>query len=149
MLNVWIPVVLRERLVGREGLINVFLPQNPPEFADFRLRERDRGGGGGIERWGKWEERRREREHSGKGFLKREKKGNTLAKVSWKEKERGNTQGKVSSLSPEALQDKVWRKQIYISWPAPLVWLGSIFLTSTKLVPATFSQSEPSNFSWF
>ena len=56
-----------------ERLINVFLPQNPPEFADFRLWEGDRGGGGGIERGGEWEDRG-EREHSGEGFLKRKRR---------------------------------------------------------------------------
>ena len=72
------------RVGERERLINVFLPQNPPEFADFRLRERDRGGGGGIERRGKWEERR-EREHPSQGFLKRKRRedqGGRRAKVS-------------------------------------------------------------------
>ena len=54
-------------------LINVFLPQNPPEFADFRLREGDRGGGGGIERGAEWEERG-EGKHPGQGFLKRKRR---------------------------------------------------------------------------
>ena len=74
--NLWL---FYGRVGESERLINVFLPQNPPEFADFRLWEGDRGWGGGIEGRGgeKWGERRgekrgeggRERKHPRQGLL--------------------------------------------------------------------------------
>ena len=87
-------------------LINVFLPQNPPEFADFRLREGDRGGGGGIER--EWEERG-EGKHPGQDFLKRKRQGGTPWPRFPEKKKKGGTGG---TRFPEPL--KPFRRLNYI-----------------------------------